>query len=63
VFPDVGRKVPFGAGATLAYNYIDLQVLNETMDDFKVELWLDDDFLYRACPKPPNHLAEGVTDT
>jgi vancomycin resistance protein VanW len=54
VFPDVGRKVPFGAGATLAYNYIDLQVLNETMDEFKVELWLDDTFLYGRllCENP-----------
>lgn len=41
VFPDVKRKVPFGAGATLAYNYIDLQVKNETENDFKIELWLD----------------------
>lgn len=54
VFPDVGRKVPFGAGATLAYNYIDLQVVNETMDDYKVELWLDDEFLYGRllCERP-----------
>jgi vancomycin resistance protein VanW len=54
VFPDVGRKVPFGAGATLAYNYIDLLVLNETLDDFKVELWLDDEFLYGRllCENP-----------
>jgi len=54
VFPDVGRKVPFGAGATLSYNYIDLQMLNETMDDYKVELWLDDDFLYGRlmCENP-----------
>jgi vancomycin resistance protein VanW len=26
VFPDVNRKVPFGAGATLSYNYIDFRV-------------------------------------
>lgn len=41
VFPDVDRKVPFGAGATLAYNYIDLQVKNETQDTFQLKLWLD----------------------
>lgn len=41
VFPDVKRKVPFGAGATLAYNYIDLQVKNETNNTFMLELWLD----------------------
>ena len=46
VFPDVNRTVPFGAGATLSYNYIDLQILNETVDDFKLELWLDDEFLH-----------------
>jgi len=41
VFPDVNRKVPFGAGATLAYNYIDLQVKNETNNTFQLNLWLD----------------------
>lgn len=41
VFPDVNRKVPFGAGATLSYNYIDLQVKNETKNTFQLKLWLD----------------------
>lgn len=41
VFPDVNRKVPFGAGATLSYNYIDLQVKNETAYTFQLNLWLD----------------------
>lgn len=41
VFPDVNRKVPFGAGATLSYNYIDLQVKNETNHHFIIKLWLD----------------------
>ena len=41
VFPDVNRKVPFGAGATLSYNYIDLQVKNKTNNTFKINLWLD----------------------
>jgi len=41
VFPDVNRKVPFGAGATLAYNYIDLQVFNPTDNAFHLKLWLD----------------------
>lgn len=45
VFPDVKRKVPFGAGATLAYNYIDLQVKNETNNRFQINLWLDDTHL------------------
>ncbi len=41
VFPDENRKVPFGAGATLSYNYIDLQVKNETDFTFKINLWMD----------------------
>lgn len=45
VFPDVNRKVPFGAGATLAYNYIDLQVKNETNNSFVIKLWLDETHL------------------
>ncbi len=45
VFPDVNRKVPFGAGATLSYNYIDLQVKNDTDYKFQVNLWLDKEYL------------------
>lgn len=45
VFPDVERKVPFGAGATLSYNYIDLQVKNDTENSFVIKLWLDDTHL------------------
>ncbi len=41
VFPDVNRKVPFGAGATLSYNYIDLQIKNDTELPFQINLWLD----------------------
>lgn len=48
VFPDVNRKVPFGAGATLAYNHIDLQVKNETTMTFQIKLWLDDTHLRGA---------------
>ncbi len=45
VFPDVNRKVPFGAGATLSYNYIDLQVKNTTSQAFQIKLWLDETHL------------------
>ena len=45
VFPDINRKVPFGAGATLSYNHIDLQVKNETKHHFKIKLWLDNTHL------------------
>lgn len=41
VFPDVNRTIPFACGATLSYNYVDLQLKNETKESFKIELWLD----------------------
>ena len=46
VFPDVNRKVPFGAGATLSYNYIDLQIHNATENSFQLKLWLDETHLH-----------------
>lgn len=36
VFPDEGRTLPFGSGATLAYNYIDLQLRNDTDHTFQL---------------------------
>lgn len=45
VFPDVNRKVPFGSGATLAYNYIDLQISNNTATPFQLNVWLDKKYL------------------
>jgi vancomycin resistance protein VanW len=45
VFPDIDRKIPFACGATLAYNYIDLQLRNDTPDTFQINLWLDDEYL------------------
>lgn len=46
VFPDVNRKVPFGAGAPLSYNHIDLQVKNNTARTFQLNVWLDDTYLH-----------------
>lgn len=45
VFPDANRTQPFGSGATLSYNYIDLQIKNETQHDLQINIWLDDTFL------------------
>jgi vancomycin resistance protein VanW len=45
VFPDINRKIPFACGATLAYNYIDLQLRNETSNSFQIDLWLTDEHL------------------
>ena len=48
VFPDINRKVPFGAGATLSYNHIDFQVQNQTDNRFQLKLWLDETHLKGA---------------
>ncbi len=38
VFPDADRTQPFGTGATVAYNYIDLQIKNNTSQTFQLRL-------------------------
>lgn len=48
VFPDVNRKIPFGSGATLSYNYIDLAFENKTNQSYQLKLWLDDTHLRGA---------------
>ena len=48
VFPDEARSLPFGSGATLAYNYIDLQIRNDTPHDFQIALWLTETDLHGA---------------
>ncbi|MFC0186813.1 VanW family protein [Fictibacillus aquaticus] len=45
VFPDSKRNQPFGSGATCAYNYLDLQIKNETNHDFQLVLELNDTHL------------------
>jgi vancomycin resistance protein VanW len=45
VFPDINRTIPFACGATLSYNYIDLQLENNTNYCFQIRLWVDDEYL------------------
>lgn len=45
VFPDINRTIPFACGTTLAYNYVDLQITNNTQNNFQINLWLDDAYL------------------
>jgi len=42
VFPDADRTQPFGSGATVVFNYIDLQGRNDTNQTFYLRLWLTD---------------------
>lgn len=58
VFPDLNRSLPFGSGATVAYNYIDLQLENNTHQPFQLCLWLTDTDLcgeLRSDTKCPYH--------
>jgi vancomycin resistance protein VanW len=45
VFPDLNRKIPFACGATLSYNYVDLQLTNETPYTYQLRLFLDKEYL------------------
>lgn len=40
-FPDDGRVVPFGSGATIFYNYLDYQFKNNTDHTYQLLFWLD----------------------
>lgn len=42
VFPDSNRTLPFGSGATCFYNYVDLQLKNETEQPLLLHVWLTD---------------------
>jgi vancomycin resistance protein VanW len=45
VFPDSQRSQPFGSGATCAFNYLDLQIRNETNQTFQLVIYLTDTHL------------------
>ena len=45
VFPDANREQPFGSGATCAYNYLDLQIKNETNQTYQLIVYLTDTHL------------------
>lgn len=46
VFPDENRSLPFGSGATLAYNYIDLQFRNDTQQSYQLRIRLSETDLH-----------------
>lgn len=41
-FPDYRRTVPFGTGATVFYNYLDLMFVNNTPWRFQLKTWVDE---------------------
>jgi vancomycin resistance protein VanW len=47
-FPDEGRVLPFGSGAGVFYNYVDLRFYNPTNQPFQIRVWLTDKHLKGA---------------
>lgn len=45
-FPDDGRKIPFGTGATIFFNYRDYQFTNNTRQTFQFRIWLSEELLH-----------------
>ncbi len=41
-FPDNGRVLPWGVGCSIAYNYVDLVVRNDTESTFQLRTWVAD---------------------
>ncbi|MEM9895133.1 MAG: VanW family protein [Bacteroidota bacterium] len=64
VFPDVNRKLPFGSGATLSYNYIDFQFKNNTENSYQLHLYLSEDRLHGKVLSnaKPSHFFEVYED-
>jgi vancomycin resistance protein VanW len=47
-FPDERRVLPFGSGASVFYNYVDLRFYNPTDITFQIRVWLTEDHLKGA---------------
>ncbi|MEI7510739.1 MAG: VanW family protein [Candidatus Peregrinibacteria bacterium] len=45
VFPDSGRILPFGGGATIMYNFLDLKVQNISPFPLQLKLWITENHL------------------
>ncbi len=45
VFPDSGRILPFGSGATILYNFIDLKLKNVSSKPLQLKIWLTENHL------------------
>lgn len=46
VFPDSGRVLPFGSGATIFYNYLDLALRNDTLQEWQIRVWVGEEYLH-----------------
>ncbi|WP_164000728.1 VanW family protein [Pyxidicoccus caerfyrddinensis] len=57
-FPDQNRSIPFGTGAAIFYNYVDLQFRNDTPATFQLRLWMTDVDLWGdlRADRQPEHV-------
>ena len=64
LFPDDGRLVPFGTGATVFYNYLDLRLLNPGPDAYRIRLWVTEHELRGEirADRPPGLMYEVVEE-
>ena len=52
VFPDSGRTLPFGSGATILYNFVDLKVKNVSEHPLQLKIWVTDKHLKGQIVSP-----------
>ena len=45
LFPDYGRKVPFGTGTSILYNYLDYRFYNGTDNLYQLRVFVDGEYL------------------
>ena len=45
LFPDYGRKVPFGTGTSVFYNYLDYRLKNNTKNTYQIIVYTDGEYL------------------
>lgn len=46
LFPDFGRKVPFGTGTSIMYNYLDYRFKNTTSQPWQIIVYTDNEYLH-----------------
>ena len=65
LFPDFGRKIPFGTGTSISYNYVDYRVKNNTQNTYQLRVWVDGEYLcgeLRAMERQTNSYHIRVED-
>ncbi|CAN5171182.1 N/A [soil metagenome] len=58
VFPDSGRTLPFGSGATIMYNFVDLKIKNTSGQPMQLSMWLTDTHLKGQLLSPTHHVCK-----